>query len=179
MRRVIDKVDNAGMDLSGRVVGSSGILVERIPEIRRKNYVKFAYQKKTILLLVLALLPSIFGCISVPVAVTGGSVLGIEYTLTNKAKKVFPNKKDDVYLSVKKALKVFKFPILRDLWSPPNKYVIKSESNKYIINIVLESVSQNATRMTVDTRHKQYLVLKDKSLAASIIQEANKYLVKN
>lgn len=179
MRKVVDKFDDTEANPSWHVISFSGVLGKCFRQVSRECRLKFAYQRIGVLLLVLALLSNLSGCFSVPVAVTGGSVLGIEYTLSNKARTVFPNTRDDVYFSVKKALSAFKFPILRDLSSPPNKYVIKSESNKYYINIVLERVSQNATRITVDTRHKQYLVLKDKSLAASIIQEAHKYLVRN
>jgi hypothetical protein len=116
------------------------------------------------------------GCGAAPAIFGGGSVLGVEYALINKTKRIYALKKEKIRVFVKKVLEQFEFRVLLNWHKRAGSYFIKAASNKYNIVISLHDVSSNATRVIVETEHKEYFFLKDEALENAILIELNKKL---
>ena len=69
---------------------------------------------------------------------------------------------------------IFEFRVFLNWRKRASFYVIKAASNKYNIVITLQDVSPNATRVIVETKHKEYFLLKDEALENSILVELDK-----
>jgi hypothetical protein len=116
----------------------------------------------------------ISGCGALPAFLGGGSILGVEYAFINKTRRVYPIDKDGIRAYVVNVLEFFEFRVLLNWRKRASFYVIKAASNKYNIVITLQDVSPNATRVIVETKHKEYFLLKDEALENSILVELDK-----
>jgi len=103
-------------------------------------------------------------------------VLGVEYALINKTKKIYAVKREIIRKFVKKMLEQFEFRVFLNWHKRAGSYFIKAAPNKYNIVISLHVVSSNATRVKVETEHKEYFFLNDEALENAILIELNKKL---
>ncbi len=110
------------------------------------------------------------GCVALALT---GAASGIEYTVTNVAYRTFTSPEKKVHAAAVRALK--KMGISLDVEDEiDGGHFLKGETPDLTITVEVKSVTNKATKVSVDARKN--LIIKDKAVAVEIISQIEKAL---
>ena len=118
----------------------------------------------------------ISGCAIIPAALVTASVVGVEYSLTNVASKVFPVERFQAQEAVKNAVERLTLNVDKTWEAKENEVILIASTEKHNIEIRVETIAPSATKIWVNAYHKEISFLKDKSLATAVLLETEKEL---
>ena len=118
----------------------------------------------------------IAGCAIIPAALVTASAVGVEYSLTNVASKVFPVEKSQAQDAVNNAVERLTLNVDKIWETKESEAILIATTRKHNIEIRVETIAPTATKIWVNAYYKEITFLKDKSLATAVLLETEKEL---
>lgn len=116
------------------------------------------------------------GCALFPAALVTASAVGVEYSFSNVAYKVFPEKLSHVRKGVDAAVSRMALRIHQRWKKAEGGQILQASTRKHGVEIFISSVTEKTTRIRVNAFNKKFTLLKDKALGAAVIVETEKEL---
>ena len=125
---------------------------------------------RALLLAVLLISPMATGCAAVALS---GATMGAGYSFMNVADKTSNYPLDYVHLALSQALERMDIEVTEDSETDSGREIV-AKANDLNIDIELESITFNTTRITVDV--SKAAILKDRATAVEIIHQTQRIL---
>ncbi len=119
---------------------------------------------------------SITGCVIIPAALVTASAVGVEYSMTNVASKVFPVERFQAQEAVNNAVERLTLNVDKTWEAKESEAILIASTEKHNIEIRVETFAPSATKVWVNAYNKEISFLKDKSLATAVLLETEREL---